>query len=157
MPSDDPASAAVASEGVPALPVTLNWVDDLQKNATETAKRFEQMNFNHTSESGSPIDSFATNVETMLKKVVSFLKMIKTYATPQGIQNIEDTISDFVEKGQAELMKFLREQMASLTKSSAMQVLDEAGQGRVEALLEQLVAGRATARRPCACRATSCR
>jgi hypothetical protein len=58
------------------------------------------------------MDSFATQIQAMVKKIQSFLAMMMTYATPAGIARLEKMLLTFASKG---LTKLVGVAMAKIT------------------------------------------
>jgi hypothetical protein len=89
------AERAVAS-GQPAKPETLEFAQWLKNNATTNGGIMNDYCFTYSSESSTATDTFATQIQSMVKKVQSFIGMMEKYATPAGIKRLEDQISYFL-------------------------------------------------------------
>jgi hypothetical protein len=94
--ANNPAVAATRTQ-IPALPPTLEFAKWLSWNATHTAKLFNEWSFKYQKTSSNAIDSFATQVQSMVKKIQGFIKMMMKYSTPEGIDNLENTLIDYAE------------------------------------------------------------
>jgi hypothetical protein len=94
--SSNPALAATKSQ-ILALPATLQFAKWLSWNASHTAKLFNAWSFKYQKTSSNAIDSFATQVQSMVKKIQGFIKMMMKYSTPEGIDQLENTLIDYAE------------------------------------------------------------
>merc|ERR1719440_2547487 len=92
--NSNPAVAATKSQ-ILALPATLQFAKWLSWNATHTAKLFNKWSFTYQKTSSNAIDSFATQVQSMVKKIQGFIKMMMKYSTPEGIDQLENTLIDY--------------------------------------------------------------
>jgi hypothetical protein len=92
----NPAIAATRTQ-ILALPATLKFAKWLSWNATHTAKLFNEWSFKYQKTSSNAIDAFATQVQSMVKKIQGFIKMMMKYSTPEGIDNLENILIDYAE------------------------------------------------------------
>jgi len=100
----DPAAIMATKSGVPAKPETLLFAQWLSYNASDCASEFQENSFNYTGQSSSAMDSFATQIQGMVKKTQSLLAMLADYSGPDGVDNLREKISQFVEMGTDELL-----------------------------------------------------
>jgi hypothetical protein len=119
--ADDSSSAAsrAIKTGVPAKPETLLFAKFLSWNATNTANRFQQYCFDATQTSSNAIDGFATQIQSMIKKIQSFIKMMKKYSTPEGIEHLENKFADFAKNAATDLLKTVKKSVGDLVNKSA--------------------------------------
>merc|ERR1719420_936278 len=89
---------------IPAAPETLKFAKYLCWNATATATRFQKMSFDYQKTSSNAIDSFATQIQGMVKKVQGFIKMMMQYSTPDGIDALENTLLNFADKAVQDML-----------------------------------------------------
>lgn len=94
---NDPAAAATKSQ-IPAAAETLKFAKYLAFNASNTAHRFQHMAFNYQKTSSNAIDSFATQIQAMVKKIQGFIKTMMQYSTPDGIDALETTLLNYAEQ-----------------------------------------------------------
>jgi len=94
--ASSPAERALAA-GNPAAPETLQFVLWLSYNASTNADIFQEYCFAYSSQSSTQTDTFATQITSMVKQMQSFLDMMMKYATPEGIQKLEDLVIDVVD------------------------------------------------------------
>merc|ERR1719491_155376 len=92
MPS---AAERAINSGVPARPETLQFAKWLSWNASDTADRFQHQAFAFQKTSSNAVDSFATQIQGMVKKIQAFIKMMRKYSTPDGIKILEKKVEDF--------------------------------------------------------------
>jgi hypothetical protein len=119
--ADDSSSAAsrAIKTGVPAKPETLLFAKFLSWNATDTANRFQKYCFDATQTSSNAIDGFATQIQSMIKKIQSFIKMMKKYSTPEGIEHLENKFSDFAKNAAVDILKTVKKSVGDLVNKSA--------------------------------------
>lgn len=148
---NDPAMAATRTQ-IPAAPETLKFAKFLCWNATATATRFEKMAFSYQKTSSNAIDSFATQIQAMVKKMQGFIKMMMQYSTPDGIDHLETTLINYAKKsledmlivtkmrvgGQLDSTPLLSSGQASFEKKIANALQSELGQGLAPALAKEL-------------------
>jgi len=92
---NDPAAQRASNSGVPARPETLLFAARLAANASETAARFQAQASAYSGTSSGALDNFANQVQNMLQRIMSFLNTMEEYATPTGIQRIEEMVTEF--------------------------------------------------------------
>jgi hypothetical protein len=94
----DPDVAAVTKGGVLALPPTLEFAGRLYNNGSRTSTTFQKLAFDYAKTSSNPIDNFANQIQSFIKKVEQFLDLMMQYTTPEGIKNMHKRIEGFIEK-----------------------------------------------------------
>merc|ERR1719253_1388923 len=109
--ANDPAARATKTQ-IPAAPETLKFAKYLCWNATNTADRFQKMSFDYQKTSSNAIDSFATQIQGMVKKVQGFIKMMMQYSTPDGINSLENTLLAYADKAVADMLIATKRSMA---------------------------------------------
>mmetsp|Transcript_125578 Transcript_125578/g.217722 ORF Transcript_125578/g.217722 Transcript_125578/m.217722 type:complete len:1021 (-) Transcript_125578:236-3298(-) len=114
----------VIKAGVPAMPETLLFAKRLAANASRTAQELQKACFDSTSQSSNAVDSFATQMHGMVKKIQGFLQMMESYATPAGIQQLEDLASNFTEEATNDLLKIAKNEVGTRFNSSANKLDD---------------------------------
>jgi hypothetical protein len=106
------------NSGVPAAAVTLQFAQWLAANASSTSERFQSMCFSRTKTSSNAIDSFANQIQGMVKKIQSFITMMKKYSTPSGIQKLETQIQNFASQGGQDLLKVVKKKIGGFVNNS---------------------------------------
>jgi len=107
-----------AKMGEMARPETLEFAQWLALNASETARERQQMCFEYSSESSSAMDTFATQVKSLVAGVQSFLDLMDKYARPGEITKLEKTIEEFAEKGMRDVMSLVENKLVALLNNS---------------------------------------
>jgi paraquat-inducible protein B len=69
-------------------------------------------------DSSSQLDSFATQIQTMTKKIQSVLNQMMPYSTPSGIDKLETTMKDLAKKGADKVKKIILEKVYMLSKKA---------------------------------------
>merc|ERR1719401_898780 len=116
----DLAEQALAS-GVEAKPETKLFAQWLMANASQTANRFQAMCFDYTGESSSALDAFNTQIQGMVKKVSGFIDLMKQYATPAAIDQMEEMVMTFASKAMKDVFGVVADQvLGALNGSSAL-------------------------------------
>lgn len=113
------AAQRAINAGVPARPETLMFAKFLSWNASATADRFQKQSFEYTSESSSALDSFANQIQGMIKKITSFIRMAEKYATPAGIARLEKEIQGFAVHAGADMMKVVNKKLETVVRKEA--------------------------------------
>jgi len=143
--------------GVPAVPETLEFAQFLAWNASDVADRFQTLSMDYTSESSSPLDSFANLIQGMVKKITGFTRLMEQYSTPSGIALLESQVQSisvkagddmkkvvskkldkFVRKGAPEIQKGLDKAVDEVSKKVGEQVGKVLGTPLVEAMKEPI-------------------
>lgn len=119
-PSDAGQSSALQAinAGAPARPETLEFASWLAYNASSTAQMYQQMCFTYSGESSNSVDSFATQIQSMVKKMQGFLEMMKSYSTPAGIQRLEDQFQYFADTAMNDVLNLVEQRIDSLVNQS---------------------------------------
>jgi hypothetical protein len=115
--------------GMPARPVTLHFAQWLAINATRTASYFQNLCLNYSSTSSNAFDSFAMQIQGMVKKIQGFIKMMERYSTPAGIDQLELKVHDFAQKAGTDILKIIKKKFGALVNKSAISIdtaLDQA-------------------------------
>jgi hypothetical protein len=105
--------------GVAAKPETLQFAKFLSWNASATASRFQDQSFEYTSESSSALDSFANQIQGMVKKITGFINMVEKHATPAGIEQLETDIHGFAEKAEADIITIVNKKLGKVVREGA--------------------------------------
>lgn len=113
VPAPTDTAATMIAQGVPAKPETLEFAQYLSWNASATAKRFQKLCFDYSSESSNAVDSFATQITSMVSKIKGFIEMLMKYASPAGFQMLEDQVNDFIANAKTDLKGQLMKEMGS--------------------------------------------
>jgi len=108
---EDPEAAAVVNSGVEARPETLEFASFLAINSSDTAKRFQEYTFEYMGDSSSALDSFATQIQAMVKKTQNFLNTMQHFSSKKGIDQLEDMMKSFVAKGEKKVKKIIMEKV----------------------------------------------
>jgi len=103
--SGDEDVEAALKGGIPAAPETLEFAQFLVNNATQCSQRFQKYAFEYAKTSSNQIDSFANGIQSMIKKVSSFLNLMMDYSTPRGINDLEMKIEAFADHAADDLEK----------------------------------------------------
>lgn len=112
--ASDPLTQQVVNSGVPAKPETLQFAEFLSNNASQTADRFQKQCFDYSGTSGGPLDSFASGIKGMVKKVQSFLNQMEEYSTPKGIARLDKMVEDFGETAKDNVLGVVNKRVDSL-------------------------------------------
>jgi hypothetical protein len=115
--ASDPALAATRSQ-ILALPATLQFAKWLSWNASHTAKLFNAWSFKYQKTSSNAIDSFATQVQSMVKKIQGFIKMMMKYSTPEGIDQLEETLIDYAEAQMKAMLIVTKKRVKQVLKTN---------------------------------------
>mmetsp|Transcript_118553 Transcript_118553/g.382722 ORF Transcript_118553/g.382722 Transcript_118553/m.382722 type:complete len:898 (+) Transcript_118553:81-2774(+) len=101
--SSEDASAAVSS-GVHAKPETLLFASWLAANTTSVADGYLHDCFDYSGESSGTLESFANQVNGMIKKVQGFMKLMAKYASPKGIDMLLNEAKGFAKGAAGDIM-----------------------------------------------------
>jgi len=85
---DAPEADAAQRRGAPAVPATLQFAAWLAANATQAADGFLADCFDYSGESSGALESFASSVNGMIKRVQGFVTLMSRYASPRGIERL---------------------------------------------------------------------
>jgi hypothetical protein len=105
--ADDITQSMAVNKGQKALPVTLKFARYLASNASATAARFNRMAFDYSKESSNSLDSFATQIQAMIKKTQSFLHQMEEYSSETGIQRLENMTETFADQAGDDITRVL--------------------------------------------------
>lgn len=94
----------VLATGETALPETLQFAHWLAENTSSVAHQFQKECFGVVKTSSNTVDSFANALQAGLKKISNFLKLLKHYATPAGINHMETMIQNFLDHALDEVL-----------------------------------------------------
>eukprot|EP00928_Gymnodinium_smaydae_P034783 TRINITY_DN2457_c1_g1_i1.p1 TRINITY_DN2457_c1_g1~~TRINITY_DN2457_c1_g1_i1.p1 ORF type:complete len:1058 (+),score=209.68 TRINITY_DN2457_c1_g1_i1:54-3176(+) len=140
-----PAARAVAG-GQPAAPETLEFAAWLAANASTNAGIFMDYCFEYSSESSTVTETFATKIKSMVNKVDSFIAMMMEYATPAGIQQLEDKLNNFTAFAEREVLKILKDKVepfvvktVPLVEEYALKAAHDVGEQIGTAISKQIV------------------
>jgi len=103
------AAERVINSGVPAKPETLEFAQFLSWNASNTASRFQALCFDNSQTSSNAVDSFGTQIASMVNKIKGFINLLEPYSTPAGIALLKDKVSDFAENAAKDLKMAVKE------------------------------------------------
>jgi len=139
----DPTALAAVNSGVPATPATLLFASYLAANASQTAQEFQSACFNYSGISSSALDSFATQIEGMVKKVQGFLNMLEKYSGEKGVTLLRNQVKDFVENAPKEIEAILNNNTnqtdsGNTTGTALVQISQPAGGGSFDAMTTTL-------------------
>lgn len=95
--------AEAAAGGQLAMPETLQFARWLSNNATTNAAIFIGNSFNASGQSSDAMDSFATQIQGMVKKTQSFISMLSQFSGPAGMANLRQQVQDFAAEGEQQL------------------------------------------------------
>mmetsp|Transcript_21481 Transcript_21481/g.49984 ORF Transcript_21481/g.49984 Transcript_21481/m.49984 type:complete len:1062 (+) Transcript_21481:66-3251(+) len=104
---DDPAQQMAVNSGQPAAPESLVFGARLASNSSATSNTFQKEAFDYSSESSSPLDSFANKIKGMTKKVATFLDLMEQFATPTAIDRLEQQVLDFASGAAKDVIDFI--------------------------------------------------
>jgi len=104
--------------GVPAVPATLEFARFLSNNASTNSQILQDTCFKYSSQSSSSMDSFATVIQGLVKKVQGFIAMMMKYSTPAGIDRLEKTVQNFATHALADAMKIVEKTIGRLVNKS---------------------------------------
>lgn len=90
-------------KGENASQAALNWASWVAANATRDALKYQELCFKYSTSSSNVLDSFATQLMGMAKKIKTFISLMETYASPAGIHKIENSVSNFIDHGMHDL------------------------------------------------------
>jgi|Transcript_85929 hypothetical protein len=124
-PSDSAGSAKAercVQSGVPALPATLQFAQWLSNNASSTAKRFQHQCMEYAGTSSSTLDSFATQIQGMVKKITSFIKMMEKYSTDTGISSLEQQLKGSTLKMASDMEKVVTKKIQKFVDSTCPKI-----------------------------------
>lgn len=110
---EDPDATRVTNAGQPAVPETLQFAQFLSWNATQTADRFQGYCVDYMGDTSATLDSFANQIQTMIKKMGGFLKIMMPYATERGINDLQEWIFNFTESAAADIMEVFETRVMS--------------------------------------------
>mmetsp|Transcript_60675 Transcript_60675/g.130267 ORF Transcript_60675/g.130267 Transcript_60675/m.130267 type:complete len:1039 (-) Transcript_60675:95-3211(-) len=117
-PTSNVAASAQAS-GQLAKPETLEFARWLAANATGRADAYQDMCFQYSSASSSAMDSFATQIQGMVKNVQSFINIMMKYSSPKAIDRLEKQVMGFAEKALADVSQIVEERLVHALNMSA--------------------------------------
>lgn len=67
-------------------------------------------------DSSSTLDSFATQIQAMIKKTQNFLNTMMQYSTPSGIKQLEKQLEDFAENAETKVKKVIMDKVYTAEK-----------------------------------------
>eukprot|EP00425_Heterocapsa_triquetra_P013960 CAMPEP_0195127958 /NCGR_PEP_ID=MMETSP0448-20130528/138174_1 /TAXON_ID=66468 /ORGANISM="Heterocapsa triquestra, Strain CCMP 448" /LENGTH=1027 /DNA_ID=CAMNT_0040165737 /DNA_START=32 /DNA_END=3115 /DNA_ORIENTATION=- len=120
--STNPNVARAVNSGQPAAEETLQWAQWLKNNATTNSNYKQNLCFVYSGQSSSTMDSFATQIQAMVTRVQSFIRMMEEYATPAGIQRLEDQVQEFATNALNDVVAVIEERIQGLVTTAAPQV-----------------------------------
>jgi len=94
----DPDVYRVTKTGLPAKMETLVFAQFLAANASQLANSLQEMSFESSSTSGNPVDSFGSMLIGVTKTATAFLNLLKKYATPLSLDEIDKQLQAFMNK-----------------------------------------------------------
>jgi hypothetical protein len=112
-------------QGVPAKPETLQFAKWLAFNASRTADTFQKLSFHATATSSNAIDSFATQIQAMVKKIQGFIKMMMQFCTPKNIAKMEKKFENFATDAAKDILKIVKHKVGKAVNKSTP-VLEDA-------------------------------
>lgn len=112
------AAQRALKNGVPAVPVTLEFAKFLAWNASRDAELFTKMCMDYTAQSSGPTDNFNTQISGMVKKISGFIDMLKEHSTRAGIDKLSKQVLQFAIKGVADVQKVVMQKVVSFVNNS---------------------------------------
>jgi len=79
--------------------------------STRDAQIFSKASFKYSRQSSNPVDAIATQIKGMVKRTQGFLKMLESYATPEGLKKLHKKVLDFAVEGEKELFHVVMTQV----------------------------------------------
>jgi hypothetical protein len=122
--TEDPEATMALNSGVEAAPETLEFAMWLSWNSSDAADTFQDQCMDYMGDSSSTLDSFATQVQTMIKKAQSFIDQMSEYSTPTGIEKLEGMVRDFIEGIEEQIKESIMGQVSTLEEFAS--ILDRA-------------------------------
>jgi len=108
---EDPEGTAAMNSGVDAKPETLEFASFLAANSSQVAASLQEQCFDYMGDSSSALDSFATQMQAMVKKTQNFLNTMQDYSSPSGIDQLEKMMLKFVDKAEIKIKKIIMEKV----------------------------------------------
>jgi len=136
----DPELERIINAGVPAVPETLEFAQFLAWNASSTANRFQRQSADYMSSSTNPLQSFSNDIRGMINKIVGFIESMERYASPSGIQHIEDLVQNFLNNAVDEMTAVLVAHHGQRA-SSMMQAISNDTLAQPALLIEDVMRG----------------
>jgi len=128
--STNPNADSLINGGQPAYPETLLFAAWLSSNASASADRFQSMCFEYSQTSSSTLDSFATEIQGLIKEVVSMITILETWASDSGIARIEEMVDDFATTAMEDVKSLVLSTISDLIDT----YLPDLAEGVVEAV-----------------------
>jgi len=107
------------------VPATLQFASWLSNNATTNSKVMINMAMEYSSESSNPVDSFATQLLTMVNKINSFITMLQDYSLPAGVRKLRQQMNTFANKSMDAVIEVINKKMSTIVNKSSP-VIDKA-------------------------------
>jgi len=108
---DDVDASRVVNSGADARSETLDFASELAANASSIAGLLQNMSFDHAHTSSSALESFAMQIQSVLKKTSTFLNLMKRYSTPSGIRELEAKLEKFIDHALDDVMHVVDQQI----------------------------------------------
>jgi len=112
------------ANGVIAKPETLQFAQWLASNASSTADRFQSQSMNYTGESSSKLDAFNTQVQGMVKKISTFLNIMREYTTPAGVEKLENMLADFASQAMDDVFQVVEKKVMDVLNNTMGNIED---------------------------------
>lgn len=93
--------------GVPALPESLAFAQELGSNATSRAKDIITKTFDHTSKFIDKLDTVMDDFRGVVEHVKSFLDMVEDWATPAGQERLQVQLQNFSKFGFEKFISYM--------------------------------------------------
>jgi len=141
--SRSPDAGAAVNSGKPAAPETILWAQQLAWNASGVAHVFHSQCFHYSGTSSGVMDSFATEIQGMLKKVQSFLTTMEQWSSPRGVQRLETMILEFLDHAESEILQKLKGLFPPAAKAGETIVIEDSltdTWSQVNTFLQQILA-----------------
>jgi len=119
---------ATVNQGQPALPATLEFASWLAANASETSKGFLQDCMDYSGQSSGALESFANQVNGMIKKIQNFLDIMSKYASPRGIDRLLAEAGNFSKEAVGDIVKVVEDYVESELHALDCEVKQATGQ-----------------------------
>jgi len=118
-----PAAAAIVNAGVPVPTATLQWAKWLSNNATHIAQGLQMLCFNYSRTSSSQLDAFNVQIQEIMKKMESFISMMRAQSTPAAMKQLEEQVWNFSNQAMDDMSKVVRENVFDLVNGTLSKVL----------------------------------
>jgi len=130
------AAEQVVNGGVPCVPETMEWAKWLSANASAISQGLYAYSADYAKTSSSTTDSFNVQVQSITKKIISFIGVMETYSTPRGIAALKLKIEDFESTALNDVMAVVEKTIVNLVTNELGSILGPVTKANATALLE---------------------